>query len=197
MLFSKQNLWQQVTNVPTHTHKSQEHEPVGHASRPVSICRKLSGLNQVPSREREWLTIWKGDQNFFIFSWLLMIFLIINFLQQLCDIWLQDVFLSSPPVSAASRPGLGPTDWRLPRCWEKVVAGSTPLVPGWVLSSGSPSDPWAEPAAPPHGTPPLTGSQGSLTGIGKNTTVANVRKHRTNFTFPLQIIWSLWETKKS
>lgn len=35
------------------------HWPAGLASRPVSICRNFSGFNQVPSWEREWLTIWK------------------------------------------------------------------------------------------------------------------------------------------
>lgn len=52
-----------VTCVLVHTwansHKLQGHWPVGQASRPVSICRRFSGFNQVPSWEREWLTIWK------------------------------------------------------------------------------------------------------------------------------------------
>lgn len=104
-----------------------------------------------------------------IFHYLELIFLEIYFtnLLQLHGIRIQDVSIFSPPASAAARPGSGPTDWRPPLCWEKAEAGLTPLVPGWVLVPGSPLDPWAEPAAPPHGTPPLTGSQGSLTKTGK------------------------------
>lgn len=39
------------------TNKPKGHWPVGQASRPMSICRRVCGFNQVPSWEWEWLTI--------------------------------------------------------------------------------------------------------------------------------------------